>query len=398
MTAPASTPLEWLDRRVLICVGTGGVGKTTVSAALALEGARRGRRALVLTIDPARRLADALGIGPLGPEPRRVPGRALRAVGIDSDGSLDAMMLDPKRTFDELVRRYAPDEQTVEEIYANPIYQNLTDALGGSREYSAMEQLHRIYQAGSYDLIVVDTPPARHALEFLDAPRRLIGFLDAQLLRLLFRPAVAMGRTGFRLFRLGSATVLRTIERITGLEFLRMIGEFLLAFEGMLDGFLERAKETERLLRSEECGFLLVAGPDPAQARLATSFSERLSSEGIALLGLIANRARTWPEGPDAPDLSEEMRQRAAAALERALAEDDAPFDPRATASVLIGTAARQARLARQDRETLAALLEELPVDEGQTRTIPLLSEDVHALEALVRMARFVFPENGNGA
>jgi anion-transporting ArsA/GET3 family ATPase len=250
-----------------------------------------------------------------------------------------------------------------------------------------MEQLHRIYQAGSYDLIVVDTPPARHALEFLDAPRRLIGFLDAQLLRLLFRPAVAMGRTGFRLFRLGSATVLRTIERITGLEFLRMIGEFLLAFEGMLDGFLERAKETERLLRSEECGFLLVAGPDPAQARLATSFSERLSSEGIALLGLIANRARTWPAGPDAPDLSED-----------ALAEDDAPFDPRATASVLIGTAARQARLARQDRETLAALLEELPVDEGQTRTIPLLSEDVHALEALVRMARFVFPENGNGA
>ena len=175
-------PAQWLERRVLVCVGTGGVGKTTVSAAIALEGARRGLRALVLTIDPARRLSDALGIGPLGPKPRRVPRKALLSAGIDSDGSLDAMMLDPKRTFDELVERYAPDARTKEEIYANPIYQNLTDALGGSREYSAMEQLHQLHQAGSYDLIVVDTPPARHALEFLDAPRRLIGFLDSKVL------------------------------------------------------------------------------------------------------------------------------------------------------------------------------------------------------------------------
>ena len=157
------TPLDWLDRRVLVCVGTGGVGKTTVSAALALEGARRGRRALVLTIDPARRLADALGIGPLGPEPRRVPDSALRAAGIEAEGTLDAMMLDPKRTFDELVERYAPDAETIRNIYANPIYQNLTDALGGSREYSAMEQLHRIHHQpnafiGGYRFLPVSLP------------------------------------------------------------------------------------------------------------------------------------------------------------------------------------------------------------------------------------------------
>ncbi len=391
-------PAQWLERRVLVCVGTGGVGKTTVSAAIALEGARRGLRALVLTIDPARRLSDALGIGPLGPEPRRVPRKALLSAGIDSDGSLDAMMLDPKRTFDELVERYAPDARTKEEIYANPIYQNLTDALGGSREYSAMEQLHQLHQAGSYDLIVVDTPPARHALEFLDAPRRLIGFLDSKVLRLLFGPALAMGRTGFRLFRLGSATVLRTIERISGLEFIRMISEFLLVFEGMLEGFVQRARETERLLRSQDCGFVLVAGPDPAQARLATSFTQRLSSEGIELLGLIANRARTWPGGSEVPELDEAACREATSALEHALGQEETPFEPDRVAEVLVETASRQALLARQDRETLATLIEELPLGPEQTRTIPLLSEDVHALEALARMARFVFPESSDVA
>ncbi len=392
------TPLDWLDRRVLVCVGTGGVGKTTVSAALALEGARRGRRTLVLTIDPARRLADALGIGPLGPEPRRVPDSALREAGIEAKGTLDAMMLDPKRTFDELVERYAPDAETIRNIYANPIYQNLTDALGGSREYSAMEQLHRLHQSGGYDLIVVDTPPARHALEFLDAPRRLIGFLDTQLLRLLFRPALAMGRTGFRLFRLGSATILRTIERVTGLEFLRMISEFLLAFEGMLDGFIERARQTEELLRSPECGFLLVAGPDPSQARLTAIFAERLGREGIELLGLIANRTHAWPGGGDPPELDPATLAQATRELRDLIGEAEAPFDPETTAAALIETAARQARLVRQDLRSLEALVEELPLERVQVRTIPLLSEDVHTLETLESMARAVFAEQTDAA
>ncbi len=176
-----------------------------------------------------------------------------------------------------------------------------------------------------------------------------------------------------------------------------MISEFLLVFEGMLDGVVQRAQETERLLRSPDCGFLLVSGPDPAQARLATSFSERLSSEGIELLGLIANRAHTWP-GSDPPELDEAARRETTSALERALRREEAPFEPDRVADVLVQTAARQALLARQDRETLAALIAELPLGPEQTRTIPLLSEDVHALEALARMARFVFPESSDVA
>jgi anion-transporting ArsA/GET3 family ATPase len=386
-----------VEHRILVCVGTGGVGKTTVSAALALEGARRGRRTLVLTIDPARRLADALGTGPLGAEPQRIPDETLRMVGIEPRGSLHAMMLDTKRTFDEIVARYAPDEKTLTRIYENPIYQHLTDALAGSREYSAMEQLYRIHESGEYDLVIVDTPPARHALDFLDAPRRLTGFLNSQLLRLLFRPAVAMGRTGFQLFRMGSATVLRTMERITGLEFLRMTSEFLLAFEGMLDGFMQRASETEQLLRSEECGFLLVAGPDPLQARMAASFSERLQSDGIRLLGLIANRVRTWPTSGPPPKLDRRAKQRAAEQLAKSLAELTPPFDPKRAAELLVETAARQARLAQQDAGTLELLAQQLPIQDEQVRKIPLFAEDVHALEALVRMTSCIFGEPTGG-
>jgi anion-transporting ArsA/GET3 family ATPase len=386
----------WLEQKILVCVGTGGVGKTTVSAALALEAARRGKRALVLTVDPAQRLADALGAGPLGAEPRPIPAERMRGAGIEPRGSLHAMMLDTKRTFDQIVERYAPDEQTLRQIFANPVYQHLTDALAGTREYSAMEQLYQIHRSGKYDLIVIDTPPARHALDFLDAPRRLTRFLDTQLLRLLFRPALAMGRTGFRLFRVGSATVLRTIERVTGLEFLRITSEFLLAFEGMLDGFLERASETERLLRSDVCGFLLVVGPDPLQAEQAAAFSRRLESDGIHLLGLIANRVRTWPGSDPAPELDTEAQAGTAEWLAKCLAELDPPFDPTQVASVVVSTAVRQGRLARQDRQTLEELVQRLPIEAAQVRTIPLLAEDVHELETLAWMTAALFGDDGH--
>jgi anion-transporting ArsA/GET3 family ATPase len=382
---------SWLERPILVCVGTGGVGKTTLSAALGLEGARRGRRALVLTIDPARRLADALGTGALSEEPRAIPDDALRSAGIEMRGSLEAMTLDPKRTFDRIVERYAPDEETLRRICANPIYQNLTDALAGTREYAAMEQLHEIHASGRYDLIVVDTPPARHALEFLDAPRRLTGFLSTQLLRLMFRPALAMGRTGFRLFRLGSATVLRTIERVTGLEFLRTLSEFLLAFEAMLPGFRDRALETERLLRSEACGFLLVAGPDPVQTRLARAFSRRLEREGVRLLGVVANRVRTWPGEGSPPELGPPERKRAVERLRKCLAEAEPTLDAESVASALVDAAARQSLLARRDEGALRELLESLGIRREQMRAIPLLPEDVHALPGLLQIARHVF-------
>ncbi len=383
------TPEAWLERRVLVCVGTGGVGKTTVAAALGLAAARRGRRVLVLTIDPARRLADALGAGPLDHQEREVPREWLRRAGVPERGALSAMMLDTKRTFDEIVSRHAPDAETVERIFANPIYQNLTDALAGSREYSAIEKLHQIFSAGRYDLVVLDTPPARHALEFLDAPRRLTGFLDTQLLRLLFRPAAAMGRAGFRLFRLGSATLLRTIERISGVEFLTAVSEFLLVFEAMLDGFSERAREAEALLRGPECGFVLVAGPGAEQARRARGFWTRLEGERVDVVGLVVNRVRTWaaPGAPPAGEPGPEEERWLAGAL----ATHGFSGDARTAAAAILATGHRQAALAARDAEVVRALAADLPLEPDAIKTVPLLDEDVHAQDGLARLAAHLF-------
>ena len=384
------TPSDWLERRVLVCVGTGGVGKTTVAAALGLEAARRGKRALVLTIDPARRLADALGTGPLDHEEREVPRAALRREGVRGDGRLFATMLDTKRTFDEVVRQYAPDPETLERIFANPIYQNLTDALAGSREYSAMEQVHRIRARGEYDLIVLDTPPAGHALEFLDAPRRLTRMLDTQILRLMFRPAVAMGRTGLRLFRLGASPVLRTLERISGFEFLTAVSEFLLIFESMLDGFSQRARETELLLRGPESGFVLVAGTGREQVRRSRSFFERLERERVSVEGLVVNRVRSWPGSGAIPEPSAAERAAAAREIARAFAARGVD-DAETTARQVVDTAVRQAALARRDRASVAELRRALPLDCPSVRVVPLFAEDVHALDGLSRIAAHLF-------
>ena len=376
----------WIERRVLVTVGTGGVGKTTIAAALGLAAARRGRRVLVLTIDPARRLADALGVPELGHEPRAIAREHLEGAGLDCPGELFAMMLDTKRTFDELVGRFAPDDDARARILANPIYANLTDALAGSREYSAIEKLHQLYDSGEYDLIVLDTPPSSHALEFLDAPRRLTGFLGSSALRLLLHPAAAVGRTGFRLFRSGSELVLRGVERVTGLAFLTAISEFLLAFEAMLGGFRERAREVEVLLRDPACGFLLVAGPEADQARAARAFWERLREERVHLLGLVQNRVRSWPRDHEIPECDAAAQKLAVEWLGKALAKQGPPFEPRAAAEVLVSVAERQAALARRDAGVSASLIEALSLSPEQVRTIPLFDEDVHALGALERM------------
>lgn len=386
------TPDRWLERGLLVCVGTGGVGKTTLSAVLALEGARRGRRTLVLTIDPARRLADALGLPAIGPEPTPVAPAALEALGLPREASLHAMMLDTKRTFDRIVERYAPDEATRERIFANPIYQHLTDALAGSREYSAIEALHAIEAEGRWELVVVDTPPARHALEFLDAPRRLLAFLDTTLLRLLFRPALAMGRTGLRLFRLGSSTVLRVIERVSGMEFLGMVSEFLLAFESMLGGFQQRARETEALLRSARTGFVLVCGPEEEQVRRAARFFERLAAEALPLVGVVVNRVRTWPGG-DAPEADAAATARAAEALGDAFERRGIPGPrARALAETAAAVAARQAALARADAARIEALRRLVPGDAHLCR-IPELPERGSAAETLDALRRALFAE-----
>jgi len=387
------TPERWLDCRVLVTVGTGGVGKTTVAAALGLAAARAGKSVLVMTIDPARRLADALGTGPLDHDPREVPRERLREAGVTGAGTLAALMLDTKRTFDELVLRFAPDPAARERIFSNPIYRNLTDALGGSREYSAMEKLHQMHIAGRYDLIVLDTPPASHALDFLDAPRRLSGFLEGQFLTLLLHPAAVVGRASLRLFRSGSELVLRALERVTGLEFLTAISEFLLAFEEMLGGFSERAREVSQLLRDPVCGFVLVAGPDLQQARSAESFWQRLQAERIQLAGLVLNRVHTWP-GAGAPPAADPLEvARAIEWLTRALVERAPDLDAAVCARALVTATRAQAALARRDAAVRERLEKALPLPPEAVRAVPLFNEDVHELRGLARMADLIFAE-----
>ena len=370
----------WLDRRVLVTAGTGGVGKTTIAAAIGLGAARRGRKTLVLTIDPARRLADALGLERIDHTPQRIPTERIGEAG----AALHAMMLDTKRTFDELVERLSPDAESRERILQNPIYRNLTDALAGSREYSAMEKLHQVYASGEYDLVVLDTPPASHALDFLAAPRRMTGFLDGTFPKLLLRPAAAVGRTGFRLFRFGSELALNVLQRITGLEFLKSMSEFVLAFEAMFDGFSERARQVEQLLRDPACGFVLVAGPDPVQVERATLFWRQLEAERIQLAGVVVNRVRSWSNGS--------VPEHDATACAEALAWLERHFD-HATAEVLVDTAQRHARFAERDAEMCERLLKALPVAEDDAHRVRLAAGDVDAHEGLSRIAAQLFGE-----
>ena len=377
-------------RRILVCVGCGGVGKTTVAAALALEGARRGRRALVITIDPAKRLADALGLSALGDEPSPLPRERLAQAGVPAEASLSAAMLDQKRTFDGLVERLAPDRVTRERILANPIYHHVSDALAGSVEYSAMERVYELSQRPDFDLIVVDTPPAQHALDFLEAPQRLLEFLDSRLVHLLIHPALSAGRLGARWFQRGTRLGLRAIEQLTGMGFLEDLSEFLLAFEGMAGGFRQRAERVRALLRGGDAGFVLVAGPERESVAQAQEFLARLESFQVELRGVVANRVRLWPGGGDPPDAS--PRSEDVAALARALAAHAPPGYPAdAAAQAAVACASGYAALVRRDARALHAL-HQRAVAGGRRfwRAVPELPQDVGDLTTLARVGALV--------
>jgi anion-transporting ArsA/GET3 family ATPase len=282
-TAPAleiDALLDNPDTRIIVCCGAGGVGKTTTSAALALRAAERGRRTVVLTIDPARRLAQALGMEALGNEPGRVA-----AAG----GELHAMMLDMRRTFDEMVYAHAePDRAGA--IIANPFYQTISTSFSGTQEYMAMEKLGQLAATGRWDLIVVDTPPSRSALDFLDAPQRMSTFLDGRMIRLLSAPARAGGRSLRKLVGAGFSLFAKAVSTILGGQLLADASAFVQAFDTMFGGFRERATATYALLRSPGTAFLVVAAPEPDALREAAYFVERLSDDEMPLAGLVLNR------------------------------------------------------------------------------------------------------------
>jgi len=287
--APARAPIaELVDHhRLLLCVGSGGVGKTTAAAALGLGAARRGRHAAVLTIDPARRLQDSLGIATLDGEPHRVP---LERLDATTSGSLDAMLLDAKRTFDGIIRRYAPSDAAAERVLANRIYQTISTALAGSQEYMAMERLHAIASEGRYDLLVVDTPPTHHALDFLEAPERLTALLSSRAAAILQNPSMILSRESSRLAQAALAAVVRGLELFTGFELLREVAEFVAGIEEFSSGFQSRAAEVAAFLRERETAFLLVTTPEPARVGESLAFHHELVRAGLPFGGFIVNR------------------------------------------------------------------------------------------------------------
>jgi anion-transporting ArsA/GET3 family ATPase len=354
--------------RVVVCCGSGGVGKTTTAAALALRAAERGRKVVVLTIDPARRLAQSMGLSELDNTPREVS-------GVDSakGGELHAMMLDMKRTFDEIVSAHATPDRA-EQIFANPFYQSLSSSFAGTQEYMAMEKLSQLRARDEWDLIVVDTPPSRSALDFLDAPQRLGRFLDGRMLRLLLAPARAGGRAYLKVVGASFSLFTRVLTRVIGTEVLRDLSAFVGALETMFGGFRERAQKTYELLRTPGTAFLVVAAPEPDALREASYFVDRLSAESMPLAGLVLNRVRSSA----APRLSAERAEVAADAL--------AETGDHELAEAALRVHADRAVLAVRDRRMRDRFLGAHP--EVALVEVPALATDVHDLDGLRAVGR----------
>ena len=288
-------------KEVIVCAGAGGVGKTTVAAAIGLRAAIDGKKAAVLTIDPAKRLASSLGLKELSNEPTKVNKRKFTSAGIEPKGELWAMMLDTKTTFDEVVMQYAPTQEQAERIIANRFYRNISGTLSGTQEYMAMEKLYQLYGDGRYDLIVIDTPPTRNALDFLDAPRRMTDFFESKILRWFLLPYMKAGGGVMRVANVAAVTFLRVVKRIVGAEVLEDTAEFFGNLEGMYEGFKQRARDVAALLKSNVTSFVVVTSPYEDSVTEATYFAARLDESDLPFGALVVNRVH--PKIGDGIDL-----------------------------------------------------------------------------------------------
>ncbi len=359
-------PARLAGKRVIVTLGAGGVGKTTTSAALALGLALAGQKVAVVTIDPARRLASALGLDELSGEPHRIDDATLRAQGLEAKGELWAMMLDAKATFDAVVESLASDEEAREEILANPVYGELSTAVAGSQELSAVAKLYELYEEHDFDVIVLDTPPSRNALDFLEAPGRLLGFLEGRALQVFLAP----GGLTARLFGRGTALVFTIFARVTGVDMFAELSQFFRSLSGILDGFGERTRAVQELLRSKETAFVVVTSPEPEPVQEARFLAQRLAETRLPEPQLVVNRVHLEGlGGRSAEDLEEELEPALGAELARRVAGNLADVDV----------------LVRRDRETISALSELLggrpPVLVGH------LDEEVQDLLGLSRVA-----------
>jgi len=357
-------------KRVCICGGSGGVGKTTTSAAIAMGMAARGQKVAVVTIDPAKRLANSLGLKELGNEPTLVDPKLFTAQGLEMQGELWAMMLDAKTTFDDIIGRLAPDAKTRDEILANRIYQELSNAVAGSQEYTAMSKLYDLYSEGSFDLIVLDTPPSRNALDFLDAPDRLTHFFEGRALQLFLRPTGLATRIVGR----GTGVVFSVLKRVTGVDLLEDLSVFFRALGGLIDGFKERAKRVNELLADPGTVFLLVTSPEREPIDEAIFFWRKLKAARMPFGGVIVNRVHHGDAGevdPDAlaADLSGELGDKLAARV----ADNFRDYQV----------------LATRDRANIKRLAGKL--DDDRMILVPYLDDSVHDIEGLEHIHEFLF-------
>ncbi len=369
-TSPGALARRLEGKQVLVCVGAGGVGKTTTSAAIALGLAMRGQKVAVVTIDPARRLASALGLQELSGEPHRIDSSELSGAGIELKGELWALMLDTKRTFDDVVARLASDEDARQEILANPVYRELSTAVAGSQELGAIAKLYELHSEADFDVIVLDTPPSRNALDFLDAPGRLLGFLEGRALQVFLAPS---GLTA-RLFGRGTALVFAIFARVTGVDMLNELSSFFRTMSSVIGGFGERTRRVASLLRSSETSFLIITSPEPEPTSEAAFLAERLRAADMSLGEVVVNRVHLdGLGGHSSEQVSELLAPALGGALAGRVASNLADFDV----------------LAARDHAAIGKLAGLLA--SGKPIVVPQLDEDVQDLLGLARIAEYLF-------
>ena len=371
------------DKHILVCVGSGGVGKTTTAAALALAAARRGRRTLVLTIDPAKRLANSLGIEELGHETQRVPDALLAADGaVVPGGELHAMMLDQKRAFDELVKAHASDPEAIKRILSNPVYGQISGSLAGSQEYAAIAKVHDLDRGGDYDLIVVDTPPTAHALDFLDAPEKLTNAIDSPAIdwfRRLRGQKVnrsVVGRTG--------AYVLKRLSKFVGSRFLDDLAVFFTEFNEILGGFRQRAEETFDLLRQDNVGFVIVASPEPMAVREALFFHQRLREANMPFAGFVVNKVHA--DRPCAGAAASVVAE--VTALPTVATLGFQPGTVRIATEAMLASHAEVQLLSEADHAAVARL--QASDSDPIVVEVPFFTEDIHDIAGLSELGRYL--------
>jgi anion-transporting ArsA/GET3 family ATPase len=372
-------------KEVCICAGSGGVGKTTTSASVAMGMAARGKKVAVLTIDPAKRLANSLGLPELGNEERLVEPRRFEEHEIEMKGELWAMMLDAKRTFDDLIEHHAPDEETRDRILSNRIYQEVSNAMSGSQEYMAMEKLYELYQEARYDLLVLDTPPTRHALDFINAPERMTRFIEGKSLQFFLKP----GRFGIRALGRSGGALFSILKRLTGVDLLQDLSEFFLSFGDMARGFSDRAKRVNELLSHKKTTFLLVTGPEREPIDEAIYFWRRLTEAKLPFGGVIVNKVHhdylRWAEDSRGLDAGSAL-DRLVGDLERSL---DGSRDGTRLAAKVYENFQNYRVLAERDRENIARLTQRLRED--RIIQVPYLDDDVHDIGGLAEINRYLF-------